>query len=114
MIAPGDMAIRIIFLVFNINKNNPILHNMFMIPRDYDPMRNDFFETDAELFENNIHQSLFWEVILLKKHYLNEVRAVAKNLQKRSNDPLDFIDLENFSKLTLEKLLLKKLKRVKQ
>jgi hypothetical protein len=113
LVAPAPMAIRLMFLVFNISKNNPVLANMFVIPQDYDPFANDFFETDKPLFENGVHQSRFWEIILLKKHMLSEVRTVAFNLVSRSNEPLDFVDLEKYSKLNLEKLLVNKLKKVK-
>lgn len=107
------MATRLVLLIFNICRNNPVLQGMFAVPRDYDPMANDFFETEKDLFENNVHRSRFWEVVLLKRHFLSDVRTIANNLQKRSNDALDLVDLDKYSKLTLEKLLLKKLKRVK-
>lgn len=107
------MAIRLMLLVFNISRNNPVLSNLFIIPRDYDPVRNDFFDVEARLFENGIHQSRFWELLLLKNHVLSDIRTVASNLIARPADALDFVDLEKYSKLTLQKLLLNKLKKVK-
>ena len=114
LIAPSDMALRLSFLLFNIAKNNSILDSQFKIPRLYSPFKHDPFMVNADLFHNKVTNSKFWEIILLKRHCISEVRMVGFNLMGKLKESLDFIELENFSKLNLEKLLLRKLKRIKR
>lgn len=102
------------FLIFNISKHNPILDSYFIIPRLYDPFKYDNFNIEQSLFENNAVQTKFWELIILKKSSISEIRLISDNLTGKIKESLDYIELENFSKLTLKELLKKKLKKIKE
>ena len=84
---------------------------MFIIPKNWN-YKNDPFDEKATIFENNIAQSCFWELLLLKRHYLEDIRQVFIDfLFKTENN--DFIDLSEYRHLQLDELFKQKLKRVK-
>lgn len=107
MIAGADIALKLSMLIFNTFKNRESVRDMIRVPADF-AIEKDPFQFVEDFFSNNISQSCFWEILLLKRHYLSEVRYFYKQIGGNQLDQLDFIDLNEFAQFDLLSLISQK------
>ena len=106
-----DNLFCIIFLIFNIAKKRKGIKELFKISRKFN-IDEDQFNWKADLFNNNITQSCFWEVMILKKHYCKDIKHIFVEFEKNTIN-LDYIEIEAYANITTSKLLDSKLKKMK-
>lgn len=106
-----DFLFCIVFLIFNIAKKRKGIRELFKISRKFN-IKDDAFNWEADLFNNNIVESCFWEVMILKKHYCKDVKHIFVEFEQNTKK-LDYIEIEAFGNITTSNLLESKLKKMK-
>ena len=106
-----EQAIWMSFLVFNLAKKHLSLRPMFAIKKSFD-IENDSFDINADVFGNNVTDSCFWEIVVLRNHYISEIRKVYSGFLEKINSG-DYIELDEFADLDADMLCREKLKRIK-
>lgn len=71
----SKIALLLSFLIFNTFKKREGIRSMFIIPKTLE-RNEDPFDCEKDFFDNRITESYFWEAIILKKHFLSEIRFV--------------------------------------
>ena len=83
----------------------------FKVPRLWDYKQDPFIES-TDIYSNNIKDSFFWEMLLLKRHYMQEIREVFEELDYKLQNA-EFINLEEYRNIDIPSLMESKLKRIK-
>ena len=105
-----NISIWISFLIFNLLKKHKELRTLLKPNKqvlEESIKNNESLEVDFEI-EDDID---FREVILLKHHYLQEIREIYSNLEINL-EYMDFINLEEYNNLSFEKLFISKISNI--
>ncbi len=84
---------------------------MYQVPRNWN-YKEDPFDEVADVHDNHINDSFFWEMLILKHHYMQEIREVFEELEYKLQNA-EFIDLEEYHNIDIPVLINSKLKRIK-